>query len=857
MSSEFKEFFSTATERQPYDYQRRLAEADDWPLAVSVGTGLGKTAALVLAWLWRRRYAGADVKGRTPRRLIYCLPQRALVQQTAASIREWLERLGLSDDTIDTNTGVAQGVTEQLSALGIPVYVLMGGELTHDWDKYLERDMVIVGTQDQLLSRSLNRGYGMSRYRWPMHFALINNDALWVIDEPQLFGNALSTTAQLQAFREQMGTYGGVTTVWVSATFRREWIETVDFAQQAQSGTVLTLNEPDIHSLGDRLNASKPLRLAPFRLEGSRVDDYAQEMADFVRTHHQSGSMTLVIVNRVQRAQAIYRAFVSGEFSERVLLIHSRFRAADRASLNAELEGLRGRDCIIVATQAVEAGMDISARTLITELAPWSSLVQRFGRCNRFGETTDAVVYWVDTGLDPTMCLPYQPELLDAAKRKLENLGDARISTLPPTDDDSPPRHVLRRRDLLSLFDNTPDLTGMDIDIAPYVRDTEDSDVQVFWRTVNGEPQKDIKRPHRDEVCRASLSMVRDYLGKRHKERARTAWTWNPLNGKWDTVRDVYPGQLILFDSADGGYTTQIGFVADSWRAVEPTDAPETVSFETHDDENDNAMQHGGMPVILADHLDHVVAEAENLHAAFSDLDEFEAVVEAARLHDIGKAHWLFQERLKRGLPENSAYRDALLAKSGGADASPIVPDDKFAQDKHPTSDGIAGGSEMARSWDDHTRTVRGFRHELASALGYLQYQQLTKGSVNERHTRLTAYLIASHHGKIRMSIRSLPTEQGPNDARLFARGVWDGDLLPEIRFTDGQIMSPIELSLQIMQAGTTTGADGRDIRSWVDGTFDLLEHFGPFRLAWLEAMVRAADGRASQKEAVRDATPV
>lgn len=38
----------------------------------------------------------------------------------------------------------------------------------------------------------------------------------------------------------------------------------------------------------------------------------------------------------------------------------------------------------VVATQAVEAGVDVSARVLITELAPWSSLVQRFGRCNRY-----------------------------------------------------------------------------------------------------------------------------------------------------------------------------------------------------------------------------------------------------------------------------------------------------------------------------------------------------------------------------------------------------------------------------------------------------------------------------------------
>ena len=39
-----------------------------------------------------------------------------------------------------------------------------------------KRPAILIGTQDMLLSRALNRGYGMSRYRWPMHFGLLNND---------------------------------------------------------------------------------------------------------------------------------------------------------------------------------------------------------------------------------------------------------------------------------------------------------------------------------------------------------------------------------------------------------------------------------------------------------------------------------------------------------------------------------------------------------------------------------------------------------------------------------------------------------------------------------------------------------
>jgi CRISPR-associated endonuclease/helicase Cas3 len=70
----------------------------------------------------------------------------------------------------------------------------MGGEEKTDWDLYPEHDAIFIGTQDMLLSRVLNRGYGMSRYRWPMHFGLLNNDCLWVMDETQLMGVGVETS---------------------------------------------------------------------------------------------------------------------------------------------------------------------------------------------------------------------------------------------------------------------------------------------------------------------------------------------------------------------------------------------------------------------------------------------------------------------------------------------------------------------------------------------------------------------------------------------------------------------------------------------------------------------------------------
>src|SRR5712691_861832 len=92
MNLTFDNLFQRATASPKcLPYQERLAVGDPWPTLLDVPTGLGKTAAAILAWLWRRRFAGKD----TPRRLVYCLPMRVLVEQTFTESVKWLNRLGL------------------------------------------------------------------------------------------------------------------------------------------------------------------------------------------------------------------------------------------------------------------------------------------------------------------------------------------------------------------------------------------------------------------------------------------------------------------------------------------------------------------------------------------------------------------------------------------------------------------------------------------------------------------------------------------------------------------------------------------------------------------------------------------
>jgi CRISPR-associated endonuclease/helicase Cas3 len=160
-------------------------------------------------------------------------------------------------------------------------------------------------------------------------------------------------------------------------------------------------------------------------------------------------------------------------------------------------------------------------------------------------------------------------------------------------------------------------------------------------------------------------------------------------------------------------------------------------------------------------------------------------------------------------------------------------------------------GTLWAKSADKNGRcSRRGFRHELASALAWLLADALhAPGSPGSCERDLAAYLIAAHHGKVRLSIRSLPNEQGnsKDPEALFARGIWQGDKLRSV--TLGEVTTPeVSLDLSFMQMG-----QGPHGPSWLARTVALRDRpdLGPFFLSYLETLLRAADARASRKTTI------
>ena len=635
-----------------------------------------------------------------------------------------------------------------------------------------------------------------------------------MFDEPQLMANGVSTSAQLAGLRQSLKPYGACPSVWMSATLEPSWLDTVDFRDKFPAAP-LELTEEDYNPkfvLLKKMTADKALGALGVTIAKEADEKEVKAVAKKVVEKHKEGEngQTLVVLNTVKRARAVYSAIKKESGAPKnVLLIHSRFRPREREQLNDQLQdkGDAAKDRVIVATQVVEAGVDISSRTLITELAPWASIVQRIGRCNRTGDDAPGRVFWID--LDEKQCLPYDEADLSFARTQLKKLDGKGVSPKQLADFKTENgielpfehKHVLRRRDLLDLFDTSPDLSGNDIDISRFVRsDDPDTDVQVFWRNLAKDgPDPDTSKPQREELC----SVPKFHFEEFFKKEKPDAYVWDHLQGEWKDfeLKELRAGIVILLRVSAGGYSEALG-----WTGI-PSDKIEPIPPLKKEPEEPT----GGDPVstlplpqplTVTEHTANVCAMLEEILKDLPLPDHEDVLRKAARWHDAGKAHGAFQEGMRKA---NAAC----------------------TPDKHWAKSGKNGKLTYGR---------KHFRHELASALAVLH--------AHPEWDFLIAYLIATHHGKVRLSIRSLPGEADklPDPPpEMFALGVRHNDSLPTVDLGEGSVWSEHALDLAPMRLGGPA--------SWTGRALKLLSDLGPFKLAYLESLLRAADVRASMKE--------
>lgn len=912
----FREFFELATKGfAPYRWQLQVA-VDGLPDVLPVPTGLGKTE-VALAWAWRLLVD----KKQEPLHLVICLPMRSLVTQTVQRLESYFDALKANRPEID-----------------VAVHQLMGGVIDDAWVSHVDKPWVIVGTQDQLLSRALNRGYSMSRFEWPVHFGLLNNDCRWLIDEVQLMGPGLWTTSQLDWMRrKRFESLKPCPTTWMSATMGTSFLSTTDRARDA-------LAEPSNEQIefegklttalkGDKglewwREAKRPL--AWWQPEaatqpptgGAKKRDAVKSaaataatpeaIAASVKAKHAAGTLSLVICNTVDMARAVFGALSTVEHK---VLLTSRFRREDRARHEQRLmdfdarrkAGTQPKDgpgLICVSTQVIEAGVDISAHRLFTELAPWPSMLQRLGRLNRKGDDQGAQAWVWETrkeggGKRVERIGPYETIDIERAKKLVdafvplsqknafsEAIHRLDVSKKKEVTEALQPKlcPLPRALDVHGLFSTERDVHGGFTDVSAFVRGTDpDLDVTVFWRDWSGDSPprgEDLDGPPLEparEGCPVSFVRVQRMI---ESSKAK-AWVWDDEADRWERVNhwDIRPGMLVMLKREAGGYDETEGWTDDKSNVL--AEVPRAGRGATL---RDDAWTEAGYWSTLDVHLKDARDAAEKLSTALSLTgDTRTAVVEASGLHDLGKAHPQWQA----ALPDRSGIPDTLLAKSPRVVAADVVGDvsvtrAEFARLRAqarelPEQARRRGREEAVRlrwavddklsdaelkalravtgvRWAGHLQFRPGLRHEVASALAMWHRYRDTE---TKPYPALAVYLAATHHGKARTVMHSttgegddvfgvrkepralnIANEEWPLDfsiAKDGADGRWDGDefVLTGHGWTGlvADLLGPWRPE-EKSDAGVVPGSEPRQL--------------GPFALAYLEALVRIADWRAS-----------
>lgn len=244
-------------------------------------------------------------------------------------------------------------------------------------------------------------------------------DSVVVIDEVHSFSRGMFD--KLVSFLEHFNIPVLCMTATLPTTRRNELTKRLQ--QKTGQGLTVFPTEEDRTQLEELEKAENHPR---YIVESTDYETAYQKAIAAYQQGEKNGTRILWVANTVDRCRDIADR-LSVELNTEVITYHSRFRLMDRQERHTETvkafaysKGEQQR-AIAVTTQVCEMSLDLDADILITELAPISALVQRFGRSNRHlsrGEEFRAqiLVY------EPEKVLPYQKEELDKAKNFLAEI---------------------------------------------------------------------------------------------------------------------------------------------------------------------------------------------------------------------------------------------------------------------------------------------------------------------------------------------------------------------------------------------------------------------------------------------------
>lgn len=392
---DFAGFFRGIHGHQPFPWQQRLvdrlANGNEWPGVLDLPTGSGKTAALDAAVFHvALRF---DSPGTAALRIALVVDRRLVVDDAFARAEKIAKALCDAPEGGADSGGVVAEVARRLRRLagrGSPPLVarrLRGGvPLEDDWARTPTQPTILCSTVDQVGSRLLFRGYGVSDRMKPVHAGLLGVNSLILLDEAHLSEPFRQT---LQAVRKVGGAKVGI--ALLSATPGKGEDRVFKLSPEDRKHPVLKkrLEATKFATIGTVTRGPDDAVARKFAME-------ARRMMDRLLKGGVSAAVG-VVVNRVALAREIHVSLQDCREADAVLLI-GRSRGVDRDEVVDKLApfrtGVEGRDqanpLFVVATQCLEVGVDLDLDGLVAQAASLDALRQRFGRLNRAGRPIQA-----------------------------------------------------------------------------------------------------------------------------------------------------------------------------------------------------------------------------------------------------------------------------------------------------------------------------------------------------------------------------------------------------------------------------------------------------------------------------------
>lgn len=371
-TADYINFYKDILGFEPYDYQVKVAELllSGKNLILSVPTGSGKTWASVMPFL----YAIHKGVESFPQKTIYSLPLRTLTNSIYSDIRDIL-----NNDRIEFNYPSLKELAS-----------VQTGEFNND--TMFEKNLVF-STIDQTLSSFLCFPLGLSHNQANINAGALVGSYL-IFDEFHLLDSKLSMSTSLGMLRMLKNMYRVcIMTATLSDSFLRFMKNEFDPQNQFNFEVVTLADFPEDRK---KIKSVKPAPTRQFK-KSVFVSDNTLNAEAIIEKHK---NKTIVICNRVESAQNIFTELCKiKNGNTNVFCIHSRFFDSDRKQKEQLIKHYFGKkstekDVILVATQVIEAGMDISCDVMHTEISPINSFLQRAGRCARFeNEYGEVFVY--------------------------------------------------------------------------------------------------------------------------------------------------------------------------------------------------------------------------------------------------------------------------------------------------------------------------------------------------------------------------------------------------------------------------------------------------------------------------------